>query len=394
MGGKLAKRKKSFGGYALNIAYGNAKINKEIQNTLGIKNNKESVNKFKEGIKKMLRKTIDKITPSNMGNIIYNNEKLLKTAHNLVQSIFNTNVNQEFYEDKMNQNFYSCIFNYNITSKENPEFVKEKFNNINNLLFKQNKSIYEKNDFSKSFDGKNSINSGMSKQMQSAKEDVDINTVNHETYASNDLNITTNNKINEEISFKDKSDGLKSSVNQINVFKTTQSNFNQENASPPKKKSTSKTRKKIYEKKAPVVNIKINLKDFIRQDVLEKSFMNETPVNQSKIRKKSNTPERKDHINLTKISKDNSISNVNDSSFGELVDAFSNTKSEYIEAKRKQNASKTPKNRKIVLGNYEKPTSQEDIQFKIKIGNNKPVKNHMSAYENKHKFISNLKIVK
>lgn len=412
------------------------KIDKEIMESLGSKDNKESVNRFKDGMKRRLR--AQRFLTSGLGKILNDEDRSISTAHNLLSSIFDSNVNFEEHKELINNNFINSHFLYNIIEEKNSKnsknsefFYKEKIESLGNLLTQ--KISYKNNEemiLTKSLEivNKESVKfSDVTSENQTSNSNFYINQNNslrlsnknilRETLGNNpesaavsellpsqslrtSQNIQTLrscesiNKLSNKINFQN--DKILLSQGDVPVdtpeqFKITEklenSNFNLTsgnkseiktmniNLNPPNQKQTfenilststthkseilsleksykledntasklnkgkdrsiSKTKKRIYTK-PPVVNIKINLKDFIKQDAIEKSFLTPTTGKNTQFKKNIS----KD-LNITNFSKDQNISNVNDSSFVDIVDALSDTKKEYIEMRKRKNLSKS-----------------------------------------------------
>jgi hypothetical protein len=150
-------------------------------------------------------------------------------------------------------------------------------------------------------------------------------------------------------------------------------------------RSKSKTKKRNYNK-APVVNIKIDIKDFIKQDALEKSFLTErNPVKIRQISGKSPTK-------TMNISKDHTISNICDSSFVDVVDVLSETKREYLEAKKKKTQSKSPQSKDKLFYSklYINSTFQDERKSRIKYKNERYLDDQPSI-QSRDNIIKNLK---
>jgi hypothetical protein len=100
------------------------------------------------------------------------------------------------------------------------------------------------------------------------------------------------------------------------------------------------------------------MKDFIKQDALEKSFLNEKKdISNHNIKlNKSST-----NLKIINISKDNVITNVNDNSFIEIVDILSDSQTKIVDAKKKKfvqfHLSKSPHLKNFI--------NENDIRIKV-----------------------------
>jgi hypothetical protein len=385
------------------------KIDKEIMESLGSKDNKESVNRFKEGMKRRLR--AQRFLTSGFGKILNDENRTISTAHNLISSIFDSNINFEEHKNLVNNNFMNSHFLYNIIEEKNSEnFYKEKIESLNSLLMK---NFSQKNDeeiiLTKSLEivGKDSPSVKFSdvvsdnsytnqnntlklssknnlretlvnnietslRTSQALRTSESINRMSNKLNFENDkvlqsqgdypldtpeqfkktqndklenstFNLTPVNKepiktMNISLNVtRQNIENNSSTINKSQILPLDKSNIDNNTSNlNVKDRSLSKTKKRTYTK-PPIVNIKINLKDFIKQDAIEKSFLSPTSGNQAK---KKNEDSKRD-LNITHISKDQNISNINDSSFVDIVDVFSDTKKEYIEVRKRKNLSKS-----------------------------------------------------
>ena len=396
MGNKQNFRKKQ------NIAF-NEKLDKEISNSLACKGNREYLCKFKETFKQKIKK---QIYPSSKVSEIFANDNLIfTTTHKILQQIFDSTVNDEYYRNHLNNSFYNSIFFYDIieeSSKDEEKFRKEKVEILTRIFSQdceQDKILLTDEDSDLGFSKSLEINSlKMSKSSETIteertlKEEVLTKSQNKSESISEKNSVSKStpieqNKIKSKSikTFKEKIENATPPQNHLgeNLINNTSTNKSYtKNFCIDRPKS--KTKKNFYTK-APIVNIKIDIKDFIRQDALEKSFLTERNYHKVKTEK---SPSKR-----VNISKDQTISNVSETSFVDIVDVLNQTKREYIEAKKKRTQSKSPSKQDFTAQNNftytQEKSFQDERKSRIKYKNERYAEH--SPLHNRDNILGNLK---
>lgn len=375
-----------------------------IGEKLAIKKSPDEVSLFKKFMKKRLK---NEFTPSYFSEKFHMNDSGISHVSSLINLIYTKNTNTQL-KVRSNRTLYEAVFNYDIVEKESKAYDKfsknmisamrmfidgedkdmdntlrlsEDMNKKENYLDNEemenkqeedNNSYFEKTSGSK-IRGQNNLNDDTDNEnfmqaFQEIKEDKNNSKIGKgNQYGGNNLNELGTLKLTED-SFKDKDDNLSndrknSQTDSVKLhFYSNKKNangtgINQENTIYFNKSKMGETKKKHKKnpKKAPLVNIKINLKDIIKQDVYETSVL--SPKERFKSNKSKSPPKQStinkstlnDVNNLTTIKADVSQVNINDGSFLEIVDCLvqpNKKESDRIHSrtpKRKNNANKVYK---------------------------------------------------
>jgi hypothetical protein len=255
-------------------------LNREIYKTLDIPKNSKNIESFKNGLKGRLKDQLNKSNLSNLSNLPVNTKRIFKLTNNMLDQIY-TNV------EKNNPNFYNTYFLYNVVGPENENFISEKLIGLDNMISTENIRAMQLNI---SRINESLINSNLDMSYRSRSED--------RTLVLETIDIDRS---------KDESE-----------YKFTDSRIG---------KSTNKSRSKSKVKysKPPKVNIKMNIKDLIKEDIIENTIIKE----KKEVRKNSK-------LNITNISKINTSVNHNDASFVDIIDILAQTDLSYKDALRKR----------------------------------------------------------
>lgn len=257
----------------------NERLNNQIKAKIGVNKDPESVMKFKNLLKSKLGESKKKKDGSDVKAI----ESLDKLSiYDNVNKLMN-----KIYSDSGNINIYDSFFVYDIIEREGDKSAAAEFYKDNMLNSMENKPT------------DNPPNISLVKS-----DEIQIDNYTEENMNTS-MDISMTNKI----------------TNTIAESKTN-------TRSPLRKKPTN----------PPVLNIKMSIKDLIRQEAIESSFVETN-------KKDLPIPNRtKEVLNTKKLSKMNvSLTNVNDKSFIDMVDTLSSYPRKII------NSSKSPVNNKIKI---------------------------------------------
>jgi hypothetical protein len=268
-------------------------LNAEISKSLNIEKNKDAIALFK---KQMAGKVGEMLTRSNdnsnLSNLPVNTKKIYKMCNRLMQDIY-TDI------DNTGLTYYNSFFLFNFVEDlvDNDEireqFYRDKLNFVDKIIFTENLDNLQLN-LSKFSDS--NLSMSMSRSYSQDKLDtrgdylIDDNSVN--------LNLNT---------------------------------------SPGKGKSRSRSKTKVQYTKQPKVNIKVKLKDIIKEDVIENSILDKT------YNLKGKKPGG--NLNLTNISRVNDTSAImnEEPSFVDIIDILAQTDLSYkvaIKQKKMEKANK------------------------------------------------------
>lgn len=406
----------------------NTKLVTSIEEKLAIKKSPDEVSLFKKFMKKRLK---NEFTPSFFTEKFHMNDSGIGHVSSLINLIYTKNTNTQL-KVRSNRTLYEAVFNYDIVEKESKAYDKfsknmisamrnfiegedkemdntlrlsEDMNKKENYLDNEemenkeedgNNSYFDKASGSK-IRGQNNLNDdtdndNFMQAFQDIKDDKNNSKIGKgNQYGGNNLNELGTIKLTED-SFRDKEDNLSNDrknsqtdsvklhfySNKKNTNGTgTNKNKNKNNTIFLDKSKMGETKKKHKKnpKKAPLVNIKINLKDIIKQDVYETSTLD--PKDRFKTNKSKSPPKQNainkstlnDVNNLTTIKADVSQVNINDGSFLEIVDCL-------VQPNKKESDrihSRTPK-RKNNANKVYKSSEKNQTLYKSKVYNSKNMK--------------------
>jgi hypothetical protein len=232
---------------------------------------------------------------SNLSNLPVNTKRLYKICNKLMESIY-TDI------DTAGLKFYNSFFLFNIIENIDDEannllrqnFYREKLNMVDSILFTENLETMQLN-LSKFSDS--NLSMSMSRSFS-----------NDRVGKGNDYTINDDVSVN------------------LNLHNIT--------SSPKKSKSRSKT--KVIYANPPRINIKVKLKDIIKQDVIENSVLEKTYNLKNR---------KKDNMNITNISKVHDTSAImnEEPSFVDIIDILSQTDLSYKAAIKQKKIEKANK---------------------------------------------------
>ena len=375
----------------------NKKLNDEITKRINLKVNKNDESKFKKFLHKKFQKDF---VNSNFSSNFDNEDKAINKITSLLNLIYTKNTDNNL-KISSNRTIYETVFNYDIVEKESKDYNKFNKNMImmmrnfihgnednkdSNEQFeiKKNSEIFMPIETIKSNENENIINN--SEISKNSKQLLYFNNNSREINNSNNnqVNITDNMSLN---SMKSKKSLYNNSVKnkillneKMNNNTNTNTNNNMEsfnhsnndsesinlNLSNNNKKIRSKSKEKNTKhnkipKKKPIVTIKINIKDLIKEDLLEKSILEP-----NERYKRCRSPNNKEYSNYYKIKKElcqNNISNLNNEKFIEKIDELSQPnklKKDLIHNQMSPNSN----NRKIFLSPNRESNQYKNIKGK------------------------------
>ena len=388
----------------------NDKLNSDLCEKLAIKKSPDEVSKFKKFMNKKLKK---EFTPSYFSEKFTMNDSGITHVSNLLNLINTKNTNTQL-KMRSNRTLYEGVFNYDIIEKESKGYDKFSKNMIsalrmfiegeekegdNTLRFSEdikNKDAESNNEeqeegHSSYFDKgsaskiKNNTNDDTENLMQAFQDIKDDKLNGSKLVKGNNLNDIGTLKLTED-SFRDRDDNnlrecrkdsqtdsvkLHFFSNKKNTLNTNATGNSQNNTLylNKSKANVSKKKHKKNPKKAPLVNIKINLKDLVKQNVYEASTLEpkerfKKPKSKSPLKDNVSTVNKStisDVNNLTTIKTDVSQVNINDGSFLELVDCL-------VQPNKKESDrihSRTPKRKKNPENIYKSPAMSTLYKSKI-----------------------------
>lgn len=338
----------------------NKKLNDEITKRINLKVSKNDESKFKKFLHKKFQKDF---VVSNFSSNFDNEDKAINKITTLLNLIYTKNTDNNL-KISSNRTIYETVFNYDIVEKESKDYNKfnknmimmmrnfihgNEDNNDSNDKFDINKNseIFMPIETIKSIENEKIINnSGFSKN---SKQILFYNN-NRETNNSNNnqINITDNmslnsmktkksldsNAVKNKIMLNEKlnnniNTNINSNTNNNYVSYNNSSNFDGSiklNLSNNNKKSRSKSKDKKTKhnkipKNKPIVTIKINIKDLMKEDFLEKSILE--PNERYKRCRSPNNKEYSNYYNIRKELCQNNSPILSNKEFIEKIDVLS-----------------------------------------------------------------------
>ena len=338
----------------------NKKLNDEITKRINLKVSKNDESKFKKFLHKKFQKDF---VVSNFSSNFDNEDKAINKITTLLNLIYTKNTDNNL-KISSNRTIYETVFNYDIVEKESKDYNKfnknmimmmrnfihgNEDNNDSNDKFDINKNseIFMPIETIKSIENEKIINnSGFSKN---SKQILFYNN-NRETNNSNNnqINITENmslnsmktkksldsNAVKNKIILNEKlnnniNTNINSNTNNNYVSYNNSSNFDGSiklNLSNNNKKSRSKSKDKKTKhnkipKNKPIVTIKINIKDLMKEDFLEKSILE--PNERYKRCRSPNNKEYSNYYNIRKELCQNNSPILSNKEFIEKIDVLS-----------------------------------------------------------------------
>jgi hypothetical protein len=291
-------------------------LNAEISKSLGIEKNKDAIAMFKKQMKDKLGDYIIRSNDnSNLSNLPVNTKKIYKMCNRLMEDIY-TDI------ENTGLTYYNSFFLFNFVENNidnddvRENFYKEKLSMIDNIILTENLETMQLN-LSKFSDS--NLSMSISRSRSQDKVDTRVDFMVEDT----SVNLNLNNKKND-------------------------------------KRTRSKT--KIQYTKQPKVNIKVKLKDIVKEDVIENSVLEKT----------YNLKKKKDGFNLTNISRVNDTDTImnEEPSFVDIIDILSQPDLSYkatIKQKKMEKANQmvTSRARSPI---YLSPRSVVTKQTKVKTG--------------------------
>lgn len=364
------------------------RLNRQIVETLNSERDMSAISEFKDNLKKKFNKiNLSGLLVSNLSSTLNNENKLLNFSNLLIQEIYSDNgVNNPVNQESNNINFVNSYFTYNILdpfqNKDNyHNFHKDKIASVNNFLSsgkdKENvldtdifRSIsYERSSF-KNAPKKNedeinynyynyNTNNSFDKEKERNFERLEKIEQKEIKFLSSKIIFEEKEKFNKELTLnkqnikledsKEITYEISNSNNKLNsnkktinnIQKTTKSQIQYPAQNTSHISNVKAKKHPIKPKKQPIVNIKINLKDIVREDVIEQAFKTE-PNNYRDKTPKNIKNKDQEVLNLSNLSKVNlTTANLNDTSFIEVIDIFQQQNKNYVEILKK-NKSKSP----------------------------------------------------
>lgn len=317
-------------------------MNKELSKILNIGRDHIGVEQFK-----LRTKSRSDLNMSRSPNVSRDNSRDIENRKKDPTHLINTFM-LEIYSnnDLTNNHFYNSYFTFN-GEVENKAFHKQRIGYINNLVQPSHYEDYvesiKSSPLRKSLSCVRSIEEESSVQSSIQTEERKPSYGNISSYEpkiresspekEGPIISKNQHRAVNVIDVMLNENGRQQRKNNYHYNQTDRTMSNLNISSATKSKSRSKTRK-VY-KNPPVVNIKINIKDFIKEDVYENAY--NSTSNRFVDKKKFS----KDPLNITNITKINQ-SNINDGSFVDMVDLFSQTDRTYSEVLKNRKKSKSP----------------------------------------------------
>ena len=347
----------------------NTQLNDDLSNKLAIKKSPDEATRFKKVINKKLKKDF---TPSYFIEKFTLNNSGISHISNLINLIYTKNTNTNL-KMTSNRTLYEGVFNYDIIKKESKgyqQFSKTMISNIRMFIEGEEKEgdntlilsedIRNDIDYNKGNDDEN-----LTEAFQDIKDEA-----SHITKTNgNDMGTI---KLTED-SFRDK-DSFSKKESQNESIKLNLDNNKYSNntiyINNKEKVSTSKKKHSKVPLHPPVVNIKIDLKDIIKQNIYLSSTLspnqrfNKTKNHSNKSIKASSSVNT--YSNIVPIKENVSQVNVDDGNFLDMVDCLvqPNKKKDLIH-------SRTPK-RKVIA--YKSPSSIKQSVYKSKVSSSNNLK--------------------
>lgn len=339
----------------------NTQLNDDLSNKLVIKKSPDEVSRLKKVINKKLKKNF---SPSYFTEKFTLNSSGINHVANLINLIYtkSTNTNLKVIT---NRTVYEAVFNYDIIKKESKAYKKFSKTMISNIrMFIEGEEKEGDNTLILSEDIRNSIDDNKAnddENLTEAFQDIK-DEASHITKINNDIGTI---KLTED-SFRDKDDSSSKKESQNESIKLNLDNNKYPNNTiylhTKSKISTSKKKHSKVPLHPPVVNIKINLKDIIKQNIYESSTLE--PNERFKKTKSPNRAIKQSasaytYNNFAPIKEKVSQVNVDDGKFLNMVDTLvqPNKKKDLIH-------SRTPK-RKVIA--YKSPSSIKQSVYKSKM---------------------------
>lgn len=353
----------------------NNQLNSQLIHNINSQSSKDEVTKFKRFINKQFKK---EFTPSNFSSRINANGKAFNIAMQLIDFIYTKSTKKEILKCN-NCNLYTTVFNYNIISKESIEY--EKFNkktlssfdyimpnaalNFNHLLCNTISNSSIARDKEKKSDiisnpvlskSKIELLREENKKNDISSDDeitsmIDVNTIKPTSIFKNRMyKKSSNRKIDQHQDDTETINLADESFNHLCVDEERPFNDDENEqiihfAPHPSLQKTrfpdgKKKKHKALPTKSPIVNIKLQINDLLKQNRYENNVLE--PDEKYKDQDKNRQSKSKDndkykfnqtnanHLNIstnindiTVIKPNSSVANVNDnSSFLSIVDAF------------------------------------------------------------------------
>ena len=338
----------------------NKKLNDEITKRINLKVSKNDESKFKKFLHKKFQKDF---VVSNFSSNFDNEDKAINKITTLLNLIYTKNTDNNL-KISSNRTIYETVFNYDIVEKESKDYNKfnknmimmmrnfihgNEDNNDSNDKFGINKNseIFTPIETIKSIENEKLVNN--SEFSKNSKQILFYNN-NRETNNSNNnqVNITDNMSLDSMKSKKSlNSNAVKNKIllneklnNNLNTNINTNTNNNIEslnnsniyndsiklNLSNNNKKSRSKSKDKKTKhnkipKNKPIVTIKINIKDLMKEDFLEKSILE--PNERYKRCRSPNNKEYSNYYNIRKELCQNNSPILSNKEFIEKIDVLS-----------------------------------------------------------------------
>ena len=338
----------------------NKKLNDEITKRINLKVSKNDESKFKKFLHKKFQKDF---VVSNFSSNFDNEDKAINKITTLLNLIYTKNTDNNL-KISSNRTIYETVFNYDIVEKESKDYNKfnknmimmmrnfihgnednndsnDKFDiNKNSEIFMpietiksiENEKIINNSGFSKnskqilfynnnretnnSNNNQVNITDNMSLDSMKSKKSLNSNAVKNKILLNEKLNNNLNTNINTNTSNNIES------LNNSNIYndsiKLNLSNNNKKSRSKSKDK---KTKHNKIPKNKPIVTIKINIKDLMKEDFLEKSILE--PNERYKRCRSPNNKEYSNYYNIRKELCQNNSPILSNKEFIEKIDVLS-----------------------------------------------------------------------
>jgi hypothetical protein len=338
----------------------NKKLNDEITKRINLKVSKNDESKFKKFLHKKFQKDF---VVSNFSSNFDNEDKAINKITTLLNLIYTKNTDNNL-KISSNRTIYETVFNYDIVEKESKDYNKfnknmimmmrnfihgnednndsnDKFDiNKNSEIFMpietiksiENEKIINNSGFSKnskqilfynnnretnnSNNNQINITDNMSLNSMKTKKSLDSNAVKNKIMLNEKLNNNINTNINSNTN--NNIESLNNSNNFDGSIKLNLSNINKKSRSKSKDK---KTKHNKIPKNKPIVTIKINIKDLMKEDFLEKSILE--PNERYKRCRSPNNKEYSNYYNIRKELCQNNSPILSNKEFIEKIDVLS-----------------------------------------------------------------------
>ena len=338
----------------------NKKLNDEITKRINLKVSKNDESKFKKFLHKKFQKDF---VVSNFSSNFDNEDKAINKITTLLNLIYTKNTDNNL-KISSNRTIYETVFNYDIVEKESKDYNKfnknmimmmrnfihgnednndsnDKFDiNKNSEIFMpietiksiENEKIINNSGFSKnskqilfynnnretnnSNNNQINITENMSLNSMKTKKSLDSNAVKNKIILNEKLNNNINTNINSNTN--NNIESLNNSNNFDGSIKLNLSNINKKSRSKSKDK---KTKHNKIPKNKPIVTIKINIKDLMKEDFLEKSILE--PNERYKRCRSPNNKEYSNYYNIRKELCQNNSPILSNKEFIEKIDVLS-----------------------------------------------------------------------